>query len=178
MSKISHDSETPAHGQQVISVCSFIHRKVDGVDQVFLAKRANTKKFLPGIYELPGGHVDFGEDIAAALTREIVEEFNMSIKVGDPFWAFTYQNLIKGSHSIEVIYFATFVSALSDISINEEDHSEYGWFDEEQVKTIVAKNRAEGKRFNSVQNNSGEDLETKAILKGFSLLKNRSLNFG
>ena len=63
MAKISHDSETPAHGQQVISACAFIHHNFDGVEKVFLPKRANTKKFLPGIYELPGGHLDFGEDI-------------------------------------------------------------------------------------------------------------------
>ncbi len=93
--KISHDSETPAHGQQVITVCAFIHHDFDGTRKVFLPKRAETKKFLPGVYELPGGHIDYGEDIIAGLKREIMEEMGIKIRVGDPFAAFTYLNEIK-----------------------------------------------------------------------------------
>ncbi len=67
MNKVFHDSETPAKGQQVITACAFIHRKVDGVEKVFLPKRADTKKFLPGKYEIPDGHIDYGEDIQIGL---------------------------------------------------------------------------------------------------------------
>src|SRR6266566_5216805 len=74
MPKTSHDSETPAHGQQVITACVFIHHNFDGIEKLFWPKRADTKKFLPGVYELPGGHIDFGEDITAGLKREIQEE--------------------------------------------------------------------------------------------------------
>ena len=73
MNKVSHDSATPAHGQQVITACAFIHRSIDGVEKVFLPKRADTKKFLPGKYEIPGGHIDYGEDIEEGLKREIQE---------------------------------------------------------------------------------------------------------
>ena len=75
MKKI-HDSETLARGQQVITACAFIYHDFGGVIKVFLPKRANTKKFLPGVYELPGGHIDYGEDIEDGLRREIKEEFN------------------------------------------------------------------------------------------------------
>ena len=73
MTKISHDSETPAVNQQVITACAFIHHNFDGVEKLFWPKRADTKKFLPGVYELPGGHIDFGEDIVEGLRREIKE---------------------------------------------------------------------------------------------------------
>ncbi|MDP3883136.1 MAG: hypothetical protein Q8Q48_03725 [Candidatus Staskawiczbacteria bacterium] len=55
--KISHDSEKPAQGQQVITACAFIHHNFDGVEKLFMPRRADTKKFLPGVYELPGGHI-------------------------------------------------------------------------------------------------------------------------
>src|SRR6185369_14729149 len=106
MSKVNHDSETPAHGKQVISACAFIHDTIDGEVKVFLPRRATTKKFLPGVFELPGGHIDFGEGIVEGLKREVMEEMGMRIEVGDPFYVFTYVNEIKGSHSIEVDYFA------------------------------------------------------------------------
>ena len=85
MTNTSHDSETLADGQQVITACAFIHRQIDGVEKVFLPKRADTKKFLPSVYELPGGHIDFGEDPITGLKREIDEEFGMEVEVGDPF---------------------------------------------------------------------------------------------
>ncbi|KKQ42124.1 MAG: hypothetical protein US60_C0023G0014 [Microgenomates group bacterium GW2011_GWC1_37_8] len=165
MTKTSHDSETPAKGLQVITACAFIHQKFDGVEKVFLPKRAETKKFLPGVYELPGGHIDFGEDIIEGLKREIYEEFQVKIKVGDPFNTFTYENKIKGSHSIEVDFFATFEDPIESIKLNPEDHSEYAWFSEEELEKVIS-------------NIGGENNpEVIAIKKGFSLLSGKSPNF-
>ena len=73
MNKISHDSETLATGQQVITACAFIHQTFDSIEKVFLPKRAATKKFLPGVFELPGGHIDYAEDIVVGLKREVIE---------------------------------------------------------------------------------------------------------
>jgi 8-oxo-dGTP diphosphatase len=165
MNHISHDSETPAFNQQVFTACAFIHETFDGVDKVFLPKRADTKKFLPGVYELPGGHIDFGEEMVVGLAREIDEEFGMDVAIGDPFYVFTYTNPIKGSHSIEVIYFARFTTALGKLAINPEDHSEFGWFSEAELEN--AANPAKG----------SDDLEFQAISKGFALLRGESLQF-
>ena len=157
--KISHDSGILARGQQVITACAFIHCAFDGVEKVFLAKRADTKKFLPGVYELPGGHIDFGEDIVAGLQREITEEFGMRVRVGDPFAAFTYTNEIKGSHSVEVVYFAKFEDPIEQIKINPEDHSEFQWVAENEIDRIALNNRRE------------DDPEIQAMRKGFMFLK-------
>ena len=120
MNTISHDSETPAQGQQVITACAFLHHSFDGSMKVFLPKRADTKKFLPGIYELPGGHIDFGEDFIAGLKREVQEEFGLKCSVGDPCAAFTYTNEVKGSHSIEVIFFAQFTDQLRTSNLTQK----------------------------------------------------------
>jgi 8-oxo-dGTP pyrophosphatase MutT (NUDIX family) len=42
------------------------------------------------MYELPGGHIDFGENMITGLKREILEEFGMQATIGDPFFVFTY----------------------------------------------------------------------------------------
>lgn len=165
MAIISHDSETPAHGQQVITACAFIHHNFDGVEKLFMPRRAATKKFLPNIFEIPGGHIDYGEDIIAGLQREIVEELEMTVTVGDAFAAFTYLNEVKGSHSIEVIYFATFNEPIYKIVIHPEDHSEYGWFAQNELDKVI---------------NSGkpaDDLEMLHIKRGFELLNGGSLKF-
>lgn len=159
------DSATPAPGQQVVTPSAFIHHNFDGVEKVFLPKRALAKKFLPGVYELPGGHMDFGEDIVVALKREIMEEFGMRLKVGDPFYAFTYMNDLKGAQGIEVVYFASFDEPLENIKLNPEDHSEFEWVAEGGI----------GKMF--IGNKTEEDPEVYAIKKGFALLKGEKMLF-
>lgn len=157
MTTIPHDSETPAHGQQVLTAVAFIHQQIDGVDKVFMPRRAATKKFLPGVFELPGGHIDYGEDMVAGLKREIMEEIGQEITVGDPFAVFTYVNPIKGSHSIEVVYFAQFAGAPDTLQLHPEDHSEYRWLTEDEVATLPDR--------------PADDPETAAVKKGFALLR-------
>lgn len=175
MTKTSHDSETPAHGQQVISACAFICHDFDGVTKAFLPKRAKTKKFLPDYYELPGGHIDFGEDIEHGLQREITEELGMTITLGDPFAAFTYHNEVKGSHSVEVIYFAQFVEPIEQITIQPEDHSRFDWFSEEEV---VANRKLLVPTEQAIHKEGDDDAEYQAILKGFALLRGQAPDFG
>lgn len=154
----NHDIETPAHGQQIITAVAFIHKNDGGINKVFLAKRADTKKFLPGVYEMPGGHIDYGEDIIDGLKREIMEELGMETIIGEPFAVFTYVNEIKGSHSIEVAYFANFVGDDSSIVLDPADHSESGWFSVDEIEATRS-NR-----------NPKDDPEYKVIAKGFNIL--------
>ncbi|HTE57982.1 MAG TPA: NUDIX hydrolase [Verrucomicrobiae bacterium] len=165
MSKISHDSETPAHGQQVITVCAFIHHTFDGVTKVFLPKRAATKKFLPNVYNVPGGHVDYGEDLVTALKREIQEEFGKKVTVGDPFATFDYMNEIKGTHSVEIIYFAQFEDGNESIELVPEDHSSYAWIAENELESMFTAGR------------EANDPELTVMKKGFALLSGESPQF-
>jgi 8-oxo-dGTP diphosphatase len=159
MTKTQHDSETLAEGKQVFTACAFMHKKVNGVDAVFLARRADTKKFLPGVYELPGGHVDFGEGLEDGLRRELREELGIEVTVGELAGVFTYVNHVKKSHSIEVVYFAELVTPEEDIHLNPEDHSGYVWATEDSLLDVV---RGGGK--------DETDPEYQLILKGFRLL--------
>lgn len=160
-----HDSETAAVGQQVITACAFIHHNFDGVEKVFLPRRAATKKFLPGVFELPGGHVDYGEAIEAGLLREIKEEFDMTVALGDLFAAFDYVNEVKGSHSVELVYFARFLDPLERIILDPDDHSEFVWFDGRDYAAITTPEKSE------------TDSEMDVIKRGFALLHGAPLTF-
>lgn len=165
MTKTTHDSETKAEGLQVIVACALVHHKFDGVEKVFLPKRADTKKFMPGVYELPGGHIDFGENITDGLKREFFEEFGKKIVLGDPFAVFTYTNEIKGSHSVEVVYFAQFEDGVDDIEIHPEDHSGYEWFGKVDISKMLIGGKTE------------YDEEYQLIKRAFNLLEGSSLHF-
>lgn len=166
MAKVSHDSETPAHGQQVITACALIHHNFDGIGKVFLAKRADTKKFIPGIYELLGGHIDFGENVKAGLKREVFEETGLNISLGGVSHEFTYDNWVKGSHSIEVVYFATFKDPLDKLKLQPDDHSGYAWITAGEAIKFMQPGRKPG------------DSEIQAVQRGFQLLSGGPMNFG
>ena len=143
--------------KQEITACAFIHKKFDGVEKVFLAKRAKTKKFLPDVYELLGGHIERGESSIDGLKREIKEELGMKIEIGDSFFTFSYDG--RDSQTTETIYFAQFAEPIENIKLNSEDHSESNWFAENEIGKIISENKR------------GNDPEIQAIRKGFELLK-------
>lgn len=171
MTKLQHDSEVLADGQQVFTAGAFIWHDFVGVKKVFLAKRADTKKFLPGIYEFPGGHIEFGENIRKGLAREVREEFDMDVTIGDPFYVHDYRNLIKKSHSVEIVYFAQFVGDIGNITLQPEDHSEFGWFDEDTVRTDIAESRKITLTMGAFEVDEPIDYELAALMKGFTLLR-------
>jgi 8-oxo-dGTP diphosphatase len=134
---------------QNITACVFI--KNDG--KVLIAKRAATKSFLPGKYELPGGHVEFGETAEEALKRELIEEMKVEIDIEMPFHAFTYVRDGGTTHCIDVDYFAHLKDG-QKITINPEDHSEYRWISESEIAKYFDNN----------------DDEATAVRKGFEIL--------
>lgn len=139
---------------QEITACGFIY---NSEKQLFLAKRASTKKFLPNIFELPGGHVEFGENLQTALAREILEEFEVEIIVEEPFFAFTYLLKDGKTHVVEVDFFARFKELNPKIVLHPNDHSEFVWVNHLEVGKYLA----------------DDDNEKPAVMKGFALLKSR-----
>ena len=53
----------------------------DGDGRVFLARRGPQARNEAGLWEFPGGMVDFGERLADAVVREFAEEYGMTVEV-------------------------------------------------------------------------------------------------
>lgn len=140
------DSATLAEGQQVITACAAIYRKGGNGHEIMVARRALTKKFLPGKFELPGGHIEFGETLVDGLRRELKEELAVDVIVGDVVGAFTYVNKIKRSHSIEIIFFAQLAGGCLP-KINLADHSEVIWANRNNLDVIKTENGSNDQEF-------------------------------
>lgn len=102
---------------QRIVVAGFIVK--DG--KVLLAKRPKSKKLAPDKYHLPGGHVEYGEDLKSALKREIQEEFGIEVDVDEPFSSFSYVS--DDTHTIGLVCRADIVGSADKLVLNSEtDH--------------------------------------------------------
>ena len=65
-----------------------MHHVVTGAlvrgDQLLLAHRSPGRRWYPDVWDLPGGHVDDGEDEFTALRRELREELGVDATEIDP----------------------------------------------------------------------------------------------
>jgi 8-oxo-dGTP diphosphatase len=133
MSKVSHGDDAATATQRIITACALMH-EFDGTLKILLARRAMTKKFQPGKYELPGGHIAFGEDMVAGLQRAVLAELGVRIAVEHPFAAFGYINEARGAHTVKIVYLAKLLSPPESISLRPEVHSDFKWLCRDELE--------------------------------------------
>ena len=63
---------------------------VDG-DRLLLVQKSADDPHNPGKWEVPGGRMQFGEDVDNHLKREVREEVGIDIEPGRPFYLWQWQ---------------------------------------------------------------------------------------
>ena len=96
--------------------------------QVFLARRGPLAKNERGLWEFPGGSVEFGEKLADALRREMREEFGIEIVVGELLDVVDHILPDEGQHWVSPTYICQIKSGIPVIQ-EPGKCSEIGWFD-------------------------------------------------
>ena len=106
-----------------------IARCVAGVliseSRVLLTKRAPHLRLYPGIWDLPGGHIEEGESAEDALRRELLEELRVEIQSSSLMDSILHSDPVE---PLEVMVFV--VSSWKGRPLNAEPdkHTEIGWF--------------------------------------------------
>jgi 8-oxo-dGTP diphosphatase len=94
--------------------------------RVFIAQR-KSKDYLAGKWEFPGGKIEAGETPEECLAREMKEEFDIEVSVGE----FLGSNIHHYDHiSIELMAYRTFWDGGQ---ITSTDHMDYRWVVVEQL---------------------------------------------
>jgi 8-oxo-dGTP diphosphatase len=102
----------------------------DKDNRILILKRYRTK-YSPGLWELPGGKVEYGETLEKALGFEIFEETSLKISTSG---FFSYLDGIpkncKLPHYITMIFTC---KARGKVSIGEES-SDYRWISSDELE--------------------------------------------
>ena len=100
---------------------------VDGQGRLFLARRGPQARNERGLWEFPGGSVEFGETLQAALKREIGEEFGIEIEVGELLDVVDHILPAESQHWVSPTYLCTITAGEPRI-LEPHKCSEIGWF--------------------------------------------------
>ena len=88
--------------------------------KLFIARRSPNKS-LAGLWEFPGGKVEAGESDEQALAREINEEFDREILLGEKFMENTYNDSEK---TIDLI---SYFMAFAKLPKESNSHDQLKW---------------------------------------------------
>lgn len=91
-------------------------------DRLLLCHRHPGRAWYPDCWDLPGGHVEPGEDPRAALSRELREELGVAATVtGEPVWT-----LVDDEVDLATWLVRDWVGEPAVVETDE--HDDLGWF--------------------------------------------------
>ena len=107
----------PSYPQLAVSAAIF------RADRILLVRRARSP--AKGFYSLPGGRVEFGETLYAALDREVAEETALKIEIiGLAGWREVVPGATGGGHYLIMSFAARWTDG--EVTLNDE-LDDYKW---------------------------------------------------
>ena len=92
-----------------------------------LRRRGPQAKNERGLWEFPGGSVEFGERLIDALKREMREEYGVEIAVGELLDVVDHILPAEGQHWVSPTFICHIISGVPDIR-DPGKCTEIGWF--------------------------------------------------
>ena len=89
-----------------------------------VTRRAPDDDYMPEYWDVPGGTLDFGEDLLDALKREIKEEIGLKVKIGPVISVCGYLSN-PSRHQFQITYACEYISG--EINLDLAEHDEYRW---------------------------------------------------
>ena len=99
--------------------------------EILIVKRHPKSRTDPEMWEVPGGKVEKGEFFADALVREIKEETNLDVNIGD--FAEAVQNDYPHKRTVQIMMYL--VDVEGDVKISDE-HTEFMWASLDEIRTL------------------------------------------
>jgi mutator protein MutT len=99
---------------------------------LFLAQRGPKAKNEQGLWEFPGGSVEFGETLTEALQREMFEEYGIEVSVGELVDVVDHILLKERQHWVSPTFICQILSGEPYIK-EPEKCTAIGWFKVDQV---------------------------------------------
>ena len=130
------------------AACSYVHFRDPGVGAAVLLEDATGRVLLvkrgdgatkPGLWCVPCGFVDYGEEVRAAAAREVLEETGLVVTVDEPI--FVRSNFHDPEKFTVGIWFGGKVVGGEPVA--GDDAVDLGWFAPEELPALAFETDAE-----------------------------------
>lgn len=101
-----------------------VHALIKKDNKFLITKRSISNDYMPGLWDIPGGTIKFGENIMAALGREVKEETNLIVRPQRILHCYGYLSN-SSRHQFQLVYLCDYVNG--KIQLNPREHSEFRW---------------------------------------------------
>ncbi len=118
----------------IVEVCVF--RRVNGVPEYLILRRAPKEQLYPNIWQLISGTLDAGEHALQGALREVKEEIGLAPV---NFWVVPFMNsfYVAATDTVHLsCLFAAEVSSGSEPTLSSE-HQAFGWFSCEEAERLL-----------------------------------------
>jgi 8-oxo-dGTP diphosphatase len=115
---------------QVISCSALILNEAG--DRVLVSRRSDSRRVAPGLWEVIGGRLEFGEAPEACLRREVAEE--LGVAMVEPRLFGVYSCLSGEVHLVSVVYTCR---VLDEPVPNPAEIAELGWIGPSEVDGLT-----------------------------------------
>jgi 8-oxo-dGTP diphosphatase len=95
--------------------------------RVLLVHRSPNRRAYPGVWDLPGGHIETGESELGALTREMHEELGVEIATGSVS-PLCRLNAGRGTESVLLTAWLVGDWQGTPTNVAPDEHDEIRWF--------------------------------------------------
>lgn len=109
------------------------HALIEKDGKFLVLHRSRTDGYMPGFWDIPGGTIEFGEDIIKALAREIKEETGLKVKIGKIISAYGYMSG-EVRHQFQLTYECKYISGQIDLEVDSRD--EFRWVTTHEMKNL------------------------------------------
>lgn len=99
--------------------------------KILISKRSSNKKYFPGLWEVIGGNLEFGEDFKDCVIREVKEEINCKIK--GLIHLHSRAMYLDGLMYITIAYYG---EILDEPIFNKEEISEIKWINKDELENF------------------------------------------
>lgn len=101
--------------------------------RILLVQRAAADSAGAGSWECPGGKIEFGEGLEAALEREVQEETGLTVAVG----ALVYASSFLSDPGRQLIIITYLCKSEDDTVLLSEEHTAYRWCTKLEAQALL-----------------------------------------
>jgi 8-oxo-dGTP diphosphatase len=115
----------PRYQRARVGVKAVIFRR----DRVLMLRRWDDLDLHPGVWDLPGGGVEFGDSLEGSLIREVNEETGFPVRVGRPIHAWIARGTPRPGRSFfsVIICYSCRVHSSQPPRLDPSEHDEFAW---------------------------------------------------